>query len=253
MGTKVKTLKSFTLHDLPKSERPRERLKKLGPESLSAQELLAVILGRGVRGESVSMTAQKLLSHFGSLEGIMNASLEDLQGVKGMGLAKASQLKACFEVARRIFTKDEIAEEVKQKEITSAKEIYNLVKSKITNYAKEHLIVLSFDSRNKFLGMDTVSVGILNANLIHPRETFDVAIRRHAAQIIVTHNHPTGDPEPSEDDLEITKRLTEAGKILGIEVIDHIIVTKGSFFSFKDKGLINPVRNKMPKASVKIK
>lgn len=238
MRTKAKNLKSFTIHDLPKSERPRERLKKLGPESLSAQELLAVILGRGVRGESVSMTAQKLLSHFGSLEGIMNASLEDLQSVKGMGLAKASQLKACFEVARRVFIKSEIAKEAKQKEITSATEIYNLVKSKITSYTQEHLVVLSFDSRNKFLGIDTVSVGTLNANLIHPRETFDVAIRHHAAQIIVAHNHPTGDPEPSEDDLEITKRLVEAGKILGIEVIDHIVITKESFFSFKDKGLI---------------
>lgn len=238
MSTKAKSLKSFTLHDLPKSERPRERLKKLGTESLSAQELLALILGRGIKGESVSMTAQKLLSHFGSLEGIMDASLEDLQSVKGVGLAKASQLKACFEIARRIFIKSGITEEIKQREMTSAKEIYNLVKSKISNYNKEHLVVLSFDIRNKFLGMDTVSVGILNANLTHPRETFDAAIRRHASHIIIAHNHPSGDTEPSEDDLEITKRLIEAGKILGIEVIDHIIVTKANFFSFKEKKLI---------------
>lgn len=238
MSTKAKNLKSFTIHDLPKSERPRERLKKLGPNSLSAQELLALILGRGVRGESVSMTAQKLLSYFGSLEGIMNASLEDLQSVKGLGLAKASQLKACFEIARRVFTKSEIAEEIKQKKITSAQEIYGLIRSKISNYAKEHLVVLSFDTRNKFLGMDTISVGILNANLIHPRETFDAAIRRHAAHIVVAHNHPSGDPEPSEDDLEITKRLVESGKILGIEITDHIIVTKNRFFSFKERKLI---------------
>ena len=230
--------KSFTIHDLPKSERPRERLQKFGPEALSAQELLSLVLGRGVRGESVLMTAQKLLSHFGSLEGVMNASSEDLQSVKGVGLAKASQLKACFEVARRVFTKNEIAEKVKQKEITSAKEVYELVKSKISNYTKEHLVVISFDSRNKFLGMDTVSIGILNASLIHPRETFDAAIRRHAAQIIVAHNHPSGEPEPSEDDLEITKRLVESGKILGIEVTDHIIVTKNGFFSFKEKNLL---------------
>lgn len=230
--------KSFTIHDLPKSERPRERLKKLGSEALSAQELLALILGRGVRGESVSLIAQKLLSHFGSLEGIMNASLEDLQSVKGVGLAKASQLKACFEIARRVFTKNEVADEAKQKEITSAKEIYELIKSKISNYAKEHLLVLSFDSRNKFLGMDTVSVGTLTANLVHPRETFDAAIRRHAGHIVVAHNHPSGDPQPSEDDLEITKRLVESGKILGIEVIDHVIVTENTFFSFKEKELI---------------
>lgn len=231
-------LRSFTILDLPESERPRERLKKFGPDSLSAQELLALILGRGVRGESVSMTAQKLLSYFGSLKGIMNASLEDLQSVKGLGLAKASQLKACFEIARRVFTKSEIAEETKQKEITSAQEVYELIKSKISNYAKEHFIVLSFDARNKFLGIDTISVGTLNANLVHPRETFDAAIRRHAAHIIIVHNHPSGDSEPSEDDLEITKRLVESGKILGIEVIDHIVVTKEMFFSFKEKGLI---------------
>ena len=239
MNTKAKiSLKSFTLHDLPKSERPRERLKKFGAESLSAQELLALILGRGVKGESVSMIAQKLLSCFGSLEGIMNASLEDLQSVKGLGLAKASQLKACFEIARRLFMKSEPAEETRQKEITSAQEVYELIKSKISNYTKEHFVVLSFDIRNKFLGMDTVSVGILNENLMHPRETFDAAIRRHAAHIIISHNHPSDDPEPSEDDLEITKRLVESGKILGIEVIDHIVVTKKGFLSFKDKGLI---------------
>ncbi|PIP17882.1 MAG: hypothetical protein COX43_01835 [Parcubacteria group bacterium CG23_combo_of_CG06-09_8_20_14_all_35_9] len=238
MASKINKEKSFTLHDLPQSERPRERLKKMGVEVLSAQELLSLILGRGVRGESVSMTAQKLLSHFGSLEGIMNASLEDLQSIKGLGLAKASQLKACFEVARRIFTKSEIDEKSEQREITSAEEVFNLVKSKISNYSKEHLVVLSFDSRNKFLGMDTVSVGTLTANLIHPRETFDVAIHHHAAYIIVSHNHPSDDPEPSEDDLEITKRLIEAGKILGIEVKDHVIITKDGFFSFKEKKLI---------------
>ena len=184
------------------------------------------------------MTAQKLLSYFGSLEGIMNASLEDLQSIKGLGLAKASQLKACFEVARRIYAKSEVDDEVKPKEVTSAQEVYKFIKSKISNYAKEHFVVLSFDTRNKLLGMDTVSVGTLNANLVHPRETFDAAISRHAAQIIVAHNHPSGDPEPSEDDLEITKRLVESGKILGIEVIDHIIVTKNEFFSFKEKDLI---------------
>lgn len=234
-------VRGFTIHDLPKSERPRERLQKLGSEALSAQELVALILGRGISGESVMMTAQKLLSTFGSLEGIMNASLEDLQKVKGLGPAKASQIKACFEIARRINIDDNSLPEnssKKNKTVTSPKDVYNLVKSKITNYAKEHFLVLSFDTRNKFLGMDTISVGTLNANLVHPRETFDSAIHRHAAQIIIAHNHPSGDPEPSEDDLEITKRLVESGKILGIDVLDHIIVTKTGFLSFKEKGLI---------------
>lgn len=235
---KQEITKSFTMHDLPKSERPRERLEKFGQEALSAQELLALILGRGIKGESVSMTAQKLLSSFGSLEGVMNASLEDLKSIKGVGLAKAAQLKACFEVARRLWTKTEIDEETKAKEITSAKNAYELVKSKIVNYKKEHFVVISLDIRNKFLGMDTISIGTLNANLVHPREVFDAVIRRHAAQIIIAHNHPSDDPEPSEDDLMITKRLVESGKILGIEVTDHVIITKTGFFSFKAKNLI---------------
>jgi DNA repair protein RadC len=238
MDIKTKISKSFTIRDLPKSERPRERLKKLGPESLSAHELLVLILGRGVRGESVSMTAQKLLSYFGSLEWIMNASLEDLQTVKGLGLAKASQLRACFEIARRVYTKSELIEENKEKGLTTAKKVYEFIRSKISNYAKEHFVVLSFDARNKFLGVDTVSVGTLDASLIHPRETFDTAIRRHAAYIIVAHNHPSGNAEPSEDDLVITKRLMEASKIMGIEINDHIIVAKNSFFSFKEEKLI---------------
>lgn len=228
--------KSFTIHDLPSSERPRERLQKFGPDALSAQELLALILGRGISGESVMMTAQKLLSYFGSLEAIMNASLEDLQKIKGLGMAKSSQIKACFEIARRVYNNDEISNsENKKKLIISPKDVYKLVKSKIIHYTKEHFVVLSFDARNNFLGMDTITVGTLNANLVHPRETFESAIRRHAAQIIIAHNHPSGDPEPSEDDLEITKRLTESGKILGIEIVDHIIVVKNGFLSFKEK------------------
>jgi DNA repair protein RadC len=231
--------KSFTIHDLPSSERPRERLQKFGPDALSAQELLALILGRGIGGESVMMTAQKLLSHFGSLEAIMDASLEDLQNIRGLGIAKASQIKACFEIARRIYNSDEISESKnKNKLIISPRDVFKLVKSKILHYAKEHFVVLSFDSRNRFLGMDTISVGTLNANLVHPRETFESAIRRHAAQVVLAHNHPSGELEPSEDDLEITKRLVEAGKILGIELLDHIIITKDGFLSFKDKNLI---------------
>jgi len=229
--------KSFTIHDLPASERPRERLQKFGSAALSAQELLALILGRGVNGESVMMTAQKLLSYFGSLEAIMNASLEDLQNIKGLGAAKASQIKACFEIARRVYSSD-VLPKSKNKPIISPRDVYKLVKSKIVHYAKEHFVVLSFDARNKFLGMDTITVGTLNANLVHPRETFESAIRHHAAQVIVAHNHPSGDPEPSKDDLEITKRIVEAGKIMGIDVLDHVIITKTRVFSFKQKGLI---------------
>jgi len=232
-------VKGFTLHDLPKEERPRERLVKFGEHALSMQELLQLILGRGIAGESVAVTAQKLLTHFGSLQKLAEASLEELLQIKGIGLAKAAQIKACSEIARRLTTQtDSLKSKGKRKVVTTPEEVYKLINSKIKNYAKEHFFVLSFDSRNGFLGCDEISVGSLNANIVHPRETFETAIHHHAAQIVLAHNHPSGDPEPSEDDLEITKRLVEAGKILGIEVFDHIIVVQNGFLSFKEKQLL---------------
>ena len=225
--------KSFTLHDLPKDERPRERLVKFGEQALSAQELLQLILGRGVAGESVAVTAQKLLSHFGSLQKLSEASIEELSSIKGIGLAKASQIKAVFEISRRLSTQ---APSYKSKELTDPEKVYRLIKNKLKDYHKEHFYIIALNSRNYSIA--EVSVGSLNASIVHPREVFAEAIKNKAASVIFVHNHPSGDPEPSEDDLEITKRLTESGKILGIEVIDHIIITKTEFVSFKERGLI---------------
>lgn len=231
---------SFTVRDLPLEERPRERLAKFGAETLSAQELLALILGRGIQGESVMMTAQRLLSTFGSLEGVLAASLEDLRGINGIGTAKASQIKACLELARRSKANQETMRDaaLKESRVTSPWTVYELVKAALSSYAKEHFMVLSFDVRNKLLGMDTVSVGTLNASLVHPRETFEAAIRRHADHIIIAHNHPSGDPEPSEEDKEITRRLAESGRILGIALLDHLIVGRAGYVSFKEQGLL---------------
>lgn len=229
--------KSFTIHDLPQEERPRERLENFGAEALSAQELLALILGRGIRGESVMITVQKLLSRFGSLQALKEASLEDLKEIKGLGQAKAAQIKACMEIARRINNHEVKVSKGRTKQIISPEDVYKLVRLKIQNYAKEHFFVLSFNSRNQLLGMDQVSVGTLDSNLVHPRETFEAAIRRHAAQIIIVHNHPSGDTSPSTDDIEVTKQVVDAGKIMGIEVLDHIILGDG-FNSMKNSRLI---------------
>lgn len=230
---------SFTIHDLPLEERPRERLVKFGEHSLSIQELLQLILGRGIAGESVAVTSQKLLTHFGSLQKLSEATVEELSQIKGIGLAKACQIRACFEIARRTYNNEQaLKDKQKTKTVLSAEDVYKLVKSRLKNYTKEHFFVLSFDTRSKLLGMDEVSVGTLNANLVHPRETFEAAIHRHGAQVIIVHNHPSGDSDPSEDDLIITKRLIESGKILDIEVTDHIVVGRNNHFSFKDKGLI---------------
>ncbi len=225
--------KSFTIHDLPKEERPRERLVKFGEQALSAQELLQVILGRGIAGESVVVTAQKLLSQFGSLQKLAEASIEELSSVKGIGPAKATQIKAVFEIGRRISTQ---TPSYKSKELTDPKKVYQLIKSKLKDYHKEHFYIIALNSRNHSIA--EVSVGSLDASVVHPREVFAEAIKSKAASVIFAHNHPSGDPEPSEDDLVTTKQLTEAGKILGIEVVDHIIVTKNSYFSFKDGNLI---------------
>jgi DNA repair protein RadC len=225
--------KSFTIHDLPKDERPRERLLKFGEQALSAQELLQLILGRGVIGESVAVTAQKLLSHFGNLEKLSEASIEELSSIKGIGLAKAAQIKAVFEISRRLSTQ---APTYKSKELTDPEKVYRLIKSKLKDYHKEHFYIIALNSRNHSIA--EVSVGSLNASIVHPREVFAEAIKSKAASVVFAHNHPSGDPEPSEDDLVLTKRLIESGKILGIEVADHIIITKTEFLSFKEKKLI---------------
>jgi DNA repair protein RadC len=225
--------KSFTIHDLPVEERPRERLVKFGEQSLSAQELLQILLGRGIAGESVVITAQKLLSQFGSLQKLAEASIEELSSVKGIGLAKSTQIKAAFEIGRRLFTQ---SLPYKSKELTDPKKVYQLIKSKLKDYHKEHFYIIALNSRN--YSVAEFSVGSLDASIVHPREVFAEAIKNKASSVIFVHNHPSGDSEPSESDLDTTKQLTEAGKILDIEVVDHIIVTKNNYFSFKEGMLI---------------
>lgn len=223
---------SFTIHDLPLEERPRERLIKFGEHSLSIQELLQLILGRGIAGESVAVTAQKLLTHFGSLQKLSEATVEELSQIKGIGLAKACQIRAAFEIGRRVSTQ---VPPYKKKELTDPEKVYRFIKSKLKDYSKEHFYLITLDSRNR--SIHEVSIGTLNANPVHPREAFSEAIKSKAATVIFAHNHPSDNSDPSEDDLVITKRLVEVGKILGIEVFDHIIITKTSYFSFKEKNL----------------
>lgn len=230
-------MKSYTLHDLPVDERPRERLVKYGVESLSIQELLSLIFGRGIKGESVVNISQKLISNFGSLDELSEASIEELKKIKGLGLAKACQLKACFEISKRL-EKEKSLRKNKNIIIKSPRELYPLLKEKIINFHKEYFMVASLDNRNKIISVNVVSIGTLNSSLIHPRETFEAAIRNHAAGIIICHNHPSGELKPSEDDLLVTQNLIKAGKILGIKVADHLIITKDGYFSFRERKII---------------
>jgi len=226
--------KSFTVHDLPISERPRERLQRLGVEALSAQEILALILGRGIAGESVMVTAQRLLSQFGNLKGIATASVEELSQVKGIGLAKASQIKAAFELANRLEGYPEAGEKPR---VNTPDKVVSLVRGRLAGKKKEHFLALLLDTRNQLIKVAEISIGSLDTSIVHPREVFREAISATAASVIFAHNHPSGDPEASEDDIKLTKRLAEAGEIMGIEVLDHIIIGGKKHLSMKGKGL----------------
>jgi len=226
--------KSFTIHDLPISERPRERLQKLGVAALSAQELLALILGRGVAGESVMVTAQRLLSQFGNLKGIASASVEELAQIKGIGVAKASQIKAAFELANRLEGYSEAGE---KPVVKTPEDVAGLVKSRLKGKKKEHFLALLLDTRNQLIKVAEISVGSLDTSIVHPREVFKEAISASAASVIFVHNHPSGDPEASEDDIKLTKRLAQTGEIVGIDVLDHIIICDKKYLSLKREGL----------------
>lgn len=227
---------TFTVRDLPISERPRERLIRFGADKLSSQELLALVIGRGVPQRSVMTIAQELITKFGSIQGISDATIEELSHIKGIGMAKATQLKAVFELGKRQELEKETLYE--SYDIRDPQGVVRAVRKTIKDKAKEHFKLILLNTRNKIIGLSTISMGTLNASLVHPREVFKDAIRHSASSVVVAHNHPSGNPEPSEEDLKITRRLVESGKILGIEVFDHIIIGKNAFISLKTKGLL---------------
>lgn len=228
--------KSLTVHDLPVQARPRERLLKHGAEALSAPEILALILGSGGVGVSVLDMARELLKKFGDLNGVINASVDELRQVRGMGTAKAAQIKAVCEIKRRI---DAFPESLEKIVISRPEDIVRLVRSRLTGKKKECFLCVPLNRRNAVLGNEEIiSVGTLDSSLVDPREVFRQAILKNAASVIIAHNHPSGNTEPSAEDIDITKRLVKAGQMLGIEVLDHVIVSDAGHCSLKSKGLI---------------
>jgi len=222
---------NLTIRDLPRIERPREKLIKYGVNRLSNTELLAVLLRTGKKGESVLAFANRFL-HKISLERLSGFSFEEFRKISGIGPAKACELLSCLELGRRIFEH----KKVNISQLLSPQDVFDNLKD-IRVSKKEHFVVFFLDSRNQEIKREIVSIGTINASLVHPREVFEPAVKYLAVQIILAHNHPSGTLEHSEDDLTVNKRLVEAGKILGIEVLDHIIVTKDSFKSFKERDL----------------
>ncbi len=213
------------------AERPREKMLKYGPEKLTNTELLAILLKNGAKGLNVLELAEKILKKYGR-SGLAECSITKLSSTNyGLGETKACEIVACFELGKRFLQNKTTTL------LLSPEEVWQELKN-ITQYKKEHFIVFYLDSGSQIIKKEVIAIGTLNASLIHPREVFEPAIKNNSAQIIIAHNHPSGNSNPSNDDLEITKRLVEAGKIIGIEIIDHVIVTGEKFFSFKKEGVI---------------
>ncbi len=221
------------IRDLPVDERPRERLAHAGEGALSMAELLAIILGTGVGGESALALATRLISRYGGLPGLARASFTELRAEKGLGPAKTAQLKAALELGRRMLL---IAPEDRFV-VRSPADVAQLLMAEMSHLEQEHFRVLYLDTRNRLLGSETVYVGSLNASHIRVSEVFREAVKRNCASIIVAHNHPSGDPTPSPEDVEVTRQLVAAGNLLDIEVLDHLIIGQQRFVSLRERGL----------------
>ncbi len=217
------------LKDLSKVDLPREKLAKYGPEKLKDHELLAILLGSGIKGLNVLELSKKILNTIKKIR-IKKVTLADLLAIKGLGKAKASQVFAVLELGKRLNAEN-------KPEILSANDVWNFC-ADIRSMQREHFVAFYLDTQNCLIERQTISIGTLNSSLVHPREVFEPALLFHAASIIIAHNHPSGKLEPSSEDREVTKRLIEAGKIIGIDIIDHIILCKTGYLSFQQKHLL---------------
>ena len=226
--------KKITIKDMPSEERPREKMRELGASGLSNAELLAVILRTGYRDETAIRLAEKVISRAGGLRFLPDYTLEELQGIKGIGLAKAVQIKAALELGRRMAA----TLRPTALSLNSPQEVAGFLMEEMRYYHKEYFKIILLNTKNQIISLEDISVGSLNSSIVHPREIFHVSIKKSAASIILVHNHPSGDPHPSREDLEVTTRVAEAGKILGINVLDHLIIGEGKYFSLKEKGFL---------------
>lgn len=222
------------ISDLHSDDRPRERLARYGPGALSNSELLAIILRVGGRGQNAVRLAEQLLSQHSGLVGFLKASYHELCNIKWIGPAKAAQLVAAVELGRRFMI---ASPDGGRPTINSPADAANLLMLEMGAYDQEHLVVLILDTRNRVIGKSVVYKGSLNTSLLRVGEMFREAIRANAASLIVAHNHPSGDPSPSPEDVAVTRMLVEAGKLLDIPVLDHLVIGQNRFVSLKERGL----------------
>ena len=221
------------IRDLMAGDRPRERLMQVGERALATSELLAIIFRTGVGGENVVRLSERLLASFGGLSGLARASVTELQSVKGIGPAKAVEVKAALELGRRLLAS---APEQRSR-VSSPADAANLLMSEMALLEQEHLRLVLLDTRNQVLATPNVYVGSLNTSVIRVGELFRHAIKENAAAMIVAHNHPSGDPSPSPEDVRVTKQIVSAGQILDVDVLDHLVIGHGRFVSLKERGL----------------
>ncbi len=214
------------------SESPRERLLRMGPEALRADELLAVVMQLGGKTFSVFELASLVLETVGGIYGLVDVQVEELIRIPGIGFAKALQIAACIELGLRITRKPTDI----RLQIRSAKDAAEYVMDRMRHLKKEHFVTLHLDTKHRLVGEETCSVGSLDASIVHPREIFRSAVRKSVSAILCVHNHPSGDPTPSQEDISVTKRLCDSGRILGIDVLDHIVVGDGRFISLRSEG-----------------
>lgn len=223
---------TYSIRHIPEEERPRERLVRHGSESLSIAELIAIVLGSGTKTMPVLQLAQTLVSRFGGLQQLAEATIQELCQVKGIGQAKAIQLRAVFSLGLRLSRQNVTA----KFKIDHPVHVYNLVKDELAGEKREIFLVVLQDVRGCVIGQHIISVGTLTNALVHPREVFYPAIRHKAATMIIVHNHPSGDLTPSKQDIDLTRKLIEVGKLIGIPINDHLIVSETGYLSLRQQG-----------------
>lgn len=226
--------RAYRLRDWPEEERPRERMMRLGAEALSHAELLAILLRTGKRNESAVHLAQRILNECGGLRRFAERSWDELTPIAGIGPAKALELQAALELGRRVAR----ARLPDAAAITRPQDAADLLMEELRHLREEHFVVLFLNTKNRVIGRQTLSIGSLNASVVHPREVYRAAIRRSSASILCAHNHPSGDPQPSAEDIQLTRRLAEAGELVGIELLDHIVIGDNRFVSLKELGCL---------------